>query len=82
MEDVLQQIPGANQSQLGKHRMEKFFMLMRVTVCYRTKLIDKMAAKKREMNSAFRLWSNLSMLYIISKMQVLRSLKEVSTAAG
>ena len=31
MEDVPQQIPGANQSQLRKHRMEKFFMLMRVT---------------------------------------------------
>ena len=25
MKDVLQQIPGANQSQLPKHRMEKFF---------------------------------------------------------
>ena len=25
MEDVLQQIPGANQSQLGKHGIEKFF---------------------------------------------------------
>ena len=34
VKDVLQQIPGANQSQLGKHRMEKFFMLMRVTACY------------------------------------------------
>ena len=50
MEDVLQQIPGANQSQLGKHRMEK--TLMRVTVCYRTKPIDGMAAKKHEMSSA------------------------------
>ena len=52
MEDVPQQVPGANQSQLGKHRMEKFFMLMRVTACYRTKPIDGMALKKREMNSA------------------------------
>ena len=52
MEDVLQQIPEANQSQLGKHRMEKFFMLIKVTVCYRTKPIDGMAAKKRGMNSA------------------------------
>ena len=52
MEDVLQQTPRANQSQLRKHRMEKFFMLMRVTACYRTKLIDGMAVKKREMNSA------------------------------
>ena len=52
MEDVLQQNPGANQSQLGKHRMEKFFMLMRVTVCYRTQPIGGMAVKKREMNSA------------------------------
>ena len=52
MEDVPQQVPGANQSQLGKHRMEKFFMLMRVTACYRTKPIDGMAVKKREMNSA------------------------------
>ena len=51
MEDVLQQIRGANQSQLGKHRMEKFFMLLRTTACYRTKPIDGMAVKKREMNS-------------------------------
>ena len=51
MEDVLQQIPGANQSQLGKHRMEKFFMLMMVTVCYRAKPINGMAVKKREMKS-------------------------------
>ena len=49
--DVLQEIPEANQSQLGKHRMEKFFMLMRVTACYQTKPIDAMAVKKREMNS-------------------------------
>ena len=42
----------ANQSQLEKHRMEKFFMLMRATVCYRTKPIDGIAVKKREMNSA------------------------------
>ena len=52
MEDVLQQIPGANQSQLGKHRMEKFFMLMRVTACYQTKPTDGMAVRKHEMNSA------------------------------
>ena len=52
MEDVLQQIPRANQSQLRKRRMEKFFMLMRVTVFYRTKPIDGMAVKKCEMNSA------------------------------
>ena len=31
MKDVLLQIPRANQSQLRKHRMENFFMLMRVT---------------------------------------------------
>ena len=51
MKDVLQQIPGANQSQLPKNRMEKFFMLMGVTACYRTKPIDVMAVKKRKMNS-------------------------------
>ena len=51
MEDVLLQTPGANQSQLWKHRMEKFFMLMRVTAYYRAKPIDGMALKKREMNS-------------------------------
>ena len=43
---------GANQSQLGKHRMDKFSMLMRVTACYRTKPTDVMAVKKRKMNSA------------------------------
>ena len=52
VKDVLQQIPEANQSQLGKHRMEKFFMLMRVTACYWTKPIDVMEVKKRKMNSA------------------------------
>ena len=52
MEDVPQQVPRANQSQLGKHRMERFVMLLRVTACYRTKPIDRMAVKKREMNSA------------------------------
>ena len=51
MKDVLQQIPRANQSQLPKHRMEKFFMLMRVTACYRTKPMDVMAMKKLKMNS-------------------------------
>ena len=49
--NILQQIPGANQSKLSKHRMEKFFMLMRVAACYRTKAIDVMAVKKRKMNS-------------------------------
>ena len=53
VKDVLQQIPRANQSQLGKHRMEKFFMLLRVTArMLSNQTIDGMAVKKREMNPA------------------------------